>query len=100
MIPNRKLQESIINYLKTYGPHSRKEIAQSLGVSQAIITQVTRFMISKNLIHEKGEGKPGRRGGRRPIYLDINSEKGYAMDFPIEKPLGPSKDIQKFRFFK
>lgn len=83
MIVNKDLQEKILNYIKEKGPSPRKEIAQSLGVSQAIITQVTKYMISKNIIYEKEIGPSTKKGGRKPIYIDINSETGYIMSLDV-----------------
>lgn len=82
-IPNERLQVRILKYIRENGPTPRKVIAEDFGVSQAIITQTTRHLIERGLIYEKEEGKGSKKGGRRPIYLDINPEKGYLMALDI-----------------
>jgi len=78
-IPSLDLQRNVLNYIRKNGPISRKQLSKIFNVSQAIITKITNYLIKKNLIYEKGEGKSSRKGGRKPIYLEINSEKGYLM---------------------
>jgi len=82
-IPSLNLQRSILNYIRENGPISRKQLSEIFNVSQAIITKITNYLIKRNLIYEKGEGKSSRKGGRRPIYLEINSKKGYLMTIDV-----------------
>jgi predicted NBD/HSP70 family sugar kinase len=82
-IPSLNLQRSILNYIRENGPISRKQLSEIFNVSQAIITKITNYLIKKNLIYEKGEGKSSKKGGRKPIYLEINSEKGYLMAIDV-----------------
>lgn len=82
-VPSSKLQKNVLKYIKEKGPISRKKLAEIFNVSQATITTITNYLIEKNLIYEKGEGKSNKKGGRKPIYLETNSKKGYLMSIDI-----------------
>ncbi|MGC8976430.1 MAG: MarR family transcriptional regulator [Candidatus Ratteibacteria bacterium] len=73
-IPSAILQKKVLNIIREKGKISRKEIAEILNVSGAIITKVTDYLIKKGLIYEKEEGKASNEGGRKPVYLEIKQK--------------------------
>ena len=83
---NRKLirainRSSVLYSIMRYGPISRKEIAERIGLSAATITGITAELIESDLIFEKEAGDSS--GGRRPILLSINPHGGYVVGLKL-----------------
>lgn len=82
-IPYENLQKRIMKYVREHGPVPRTRIAADFGVSKTLITQATNYLIKRNLIKEEFLGKSTKKGGRRPVYLNINSERGYLLSIDV-----------------
>lgn len=52
---------------------SRVEIASILGIDKSTVTKNVAILKSTGIIRELSEGKTGPQGGRKPIYLEINT---------------------------
>lgn len=52
---------------------SRIEIAHELGLDKSTVTKIIYKLDELGIIVEDSEGEPGPLGGRRPIYLRLNS---------------------------
>ena len=74
-------RNSILCYVKNFGPISRTEIWETVNISRASVTQVIRQLQESDLIREVGEGES--TGGRKPKYLVFNgaARKFYAFDW-------------------
>lgn len=56
---------------------SRVALAQSLGLSQATVSEVVGELVRAGLVLEVGLGRS--RGGRRPVMLKFNDEAGFVV---------------------
>ncbi|GAB4114928.1 MAG: xylose repressor [Candidatus Caldatribacteriota bacterium] len=63
----------VINTILNCGPLSRTRIAELTDLNLSTVSNIVSDLISKELIHETGEGKS--KGGRRPILLEFNSNE-------------------------
>lgn len=66
---------------------SRVDIASKLGMDKSTVTKITSELSELKLIQEAESGISGPQGGRKPVYLEINSE--YACVAGIE--INPEK---------
>ena len=72
---------AVINAIRHDGLLSRTDLAQQLGYSRASMTAVISKLLALQILKEVGQGKSG--GGRRPLLLDINGERGYVAGIDI-----------------
>lgn len=63
------------------GGVSRADMARRLGVSRAAVTKIVNDLLEMNLVRE-GEDGPAT-GGRRPVLLEMNPEKGHVLGVDI-----------------
>ena len=66
---------------------SRVDIASKLAMDKSTVTKITSELTQKNIIKEAESGESGPQGGRKPVYLELNSE--YACVAGIE--INPEK---------
>jgi predicted NBD/HSP70 family sugar kinase/ribosomal protein S25 len=50
---------------------SRVQLADRTGLDRSAITQILNYLLDEGLVEEVEKGKPGSKGGRCPIYLQI-----------------------------
>lgn len=75
-------QSSILRLINDYGPISRKELSEKTGYSAGTISNHVKTLINQGFVIEKEKGISS--GGRRPIFLTINPNKGYIFGVDIE----------------
>jgi predicted NBD/HSP70 family sugar kinase len=67
----------ILQAIRRYGPVSRGNIAQMLGLSNTTCISLTKDLLAVGLIRETGYGDSN--GGRKPVLLEINWDAGYVI---------------------
>ncbi len=77
-------RSSILKLLNEQGPTSRKDLAQTLGLTPASVTQNCTDLISSGILYEAGEVKDSSRAGRRKILVGINYSCRYVLSVCIE----------------
>lgn len=77
-------RSSILKLLNERGAMSRKDIAQTLGLTPATVTLICTELITAGMLCEEGELKESRRAGRRKILVGINYSYRYALSICIE----------------
>ena len=50
---------------------SRVQLADKTGLDRSAITQILNYLIDEGLVEEVEKGKPGSKGGRCPIFLQV-----------------------------
>ncbi len=78
-------RSSILMLLNAHGSLSRKDIATSLGLTPAAVTQICSELIEKKIIKEIGELSEESRVGRKKILLEINYEYSKVIAITIEE---------------
>jgi predicted NBD/HSP70 family sugar kinase len=71
----------IIDTIRRYGPISRPQISEKLGVNVVTISNYIDDFLRRNLIIETEFDVS--EGGRRPLLLDLNPEAGYSIGVGI-----------------
>ncbi len=64
-------------------PISRAELAKGTGLSRAAVSIIVKDLINRNIIMETGSGHSDL--GRKPILLDINPNRYYAIGLHISR---------------
>lgn len=72
----------IFKLIHQYGPVSRKELAENTGYSAATISNHVKRLISMGFVIETEKGSS--TGGRKPVYLTVNPDKGRIFSIDIE----------------
>jgi|AntRauTorckE6833_2_1112554.scaffolds.fasta_scaffold00183_30 predicted NBD/HSP70 family sugar kinase len=75
-------QSSILRLINEYGPISRKELSEKTDYSAATISNHVKTFIEDGFVIEKEKGISS--GGRKPVFLTINPNKGYIFGIDIE----------------
>lgn len=79
-----KINISIIfNYLRESSPISRSKISEDLKISAASVSRAVEKLIKEGYVVESG--KQNTKMGKKPILLEINSEKGYVIGVDLSK---------------
>lgn len=79
---NGSTKQAVLNLIRfASGGVSRAEIARQLGLSRAAITSIVNDLLDKGLIREGSAGPA--TGGRRPVLLEINFERGKVVGIDI-----------------
>lgn len=73
----------VIRFLWHNPLKSRTEIAEQLGLDKSTITKIISVLEAQGLIVAVSEGTSGPKGGRKPIFLNINPEFGVVMGIEI-----------------
>lgn len=74
-------QCSIFKIIHRHGPITRKELADSTSYSAATITNHVKKLIEEKYIIETEKGISN--GGRKPVYIKVNPQKGYMLSLNI-----------------
>ena len=72
-------KNAILNYIKNYGPVSRTDIWEKMGLSRASVTQIIKQFIEQGFVIEAGTGES--RGGRKPSFIEFNANAKYMLAF-------------------
>nr|WP_239550880.1 ROK family transcriptional regulator [Halanaerobacter jeridensis] len=73
---------NIYKLIHKLGPISRKDLADKTDYSSATISNHVKTLIKQDFVLETKKGTS--TGGRRPVYLKTNPEKGYMFSIDIE----------------
>lgn len=76
----------LIRLLYVYGPQSRTELAQHLGVSRSTISAVVQPLLDQEVLVEQAPRAPGRSGGKpsRPLWFGTGHSVGAVFLSPDE----------------
>ena len=70
---NKRVSLDLIRF--TPGGISRADLARRIGLTRSAVTTIVNDLISLGLVHEAENGPA--TGGRRPILLEINPQRGF-----------------------
>lgn len=73
---------AVINVLLEKGPLSRPEIMKQTGLSQTSIHEVTKELVDRGILLERGIGESS--GGRKPVLLEVSTEVGFALGIKVD----------------
>lgn len=68
---------AILEILRRYGPISRPDISEKLGMNVVTISHYVDNFLKNNLVFEKQLDES--EGGRRPVLLDLNPKSAYTI---------------------
>ncbi|WP_029320512.1 ROK family transcriptional regulator [Butyrivibrio sp. AE3004] len=77
-------RSSILLLLNNSGAMSRKDIAETVGLTAASVTLICSELLEEGLIVELGEANEEKRVGRKKILVDINPEYGNVLCIAVE----------------
>jgi predicted NBD/HSP70 family sugar kinase len=75
---NRNL---VLTLIKSREPVSRADVARTLGLSPATVTQIVKDLVRSGLVNEGAAGPSA--GGRPPIQLSLRHDAGFAVGVKI-----------------
>ncbi len=73
---------SIFRLINKCGPVSRKELVDNTGYSAGTISNHVKHLLEEGYVVETEKGHS--TGGRKPIYLTVNPERGYIVSIDIK----------------
>lgn len=79
--PSDLTRSALLAFIGRHGPTSRAELARSLAVSSALITQISKKLIAQGLIEEVAA--EASSGGRPAQLLDLVNEAGCAIGIKV-----------------
>lgn len=71
----------VLDLIRTEGPISRVQLAETTGLTQATMSTVVRQLLHEGLVVESGHGES--TGGKRPIMLDVSPNSRYAVGIQL-----------------
>ena len=74
----------IIETIWRQGEVSRIDIARSLELYRSTVSNIIGSLIENNIIIETSSGESLPQGGRKPIYLNLNTNFGCVIGFEIQ----------------
>jgi glucokinase len=74
----------IVEMVRREGPLSRSELAKRLNMSRPTVSKLVSDLLAEQTIIEVGHGPSN--GGKRPIYLQINSRGAYVIGIHVAYP--------------
>lgn len=77
-------RSAILKLLSSGGAMSRKDIAQTIGLTPAAVTLICSELIEEGVLVEKGEMEQEKRAGRKKILVDINYKHKKVLCIRIE----------------
>lgn len=80
----KKNRAAILKYINDYGPASRKDLADILGLTPAAVTQICTDLFDDGILVETGENVESARAGRKKVLLDINYSNSYVCGINID----------------
>ena len=75
-------RQIILTLIRTHQPVSRADLARLMETNRASITSLVNELLSEKLVREGAKGDLGVPG-RKPTFLYINSEKGFAIGLDV-----------------
>ena len=82
----RSNQASILRMIYQFGPITRSEIAEQLGLTMPTITRNVNTMIERGLVHEVGSpDNAAKYLGRKPRLIDIVPDSRYFLGAEMQK---------------
>jgi len=75
---------------------SKSELAKELKLSKPAVSKNVADLIAMGLVNERGEGRVGVSGGRKPVMLYFNESHRYigALDLSFQEPVCAIGDLQ------
>ncbi len=67
----------VLSEIVLRGPLPRTEIAQRVGITQASVSRITRYLLDVGLIQETGQFLDDPKPGRRRVGIEICPDSGY-----------------------
>ena len=67
----------VLSEILLRGPLPRTEIAQRVGITQASVSRITRYLLDAGLIQETGHFLDNPKPGRRRIGIEVRPDSGY-----------------------
>ncbi|RKX86788.1 MAG: ROK family transcriptional regulator [Spirochaetes bacterium] len=58
---------------------SRVEIARKLKLNKSTVTHIVNELIDNGVVFQAEEGSPSPKGGRKPVFLNLNEKFGYVI---------------------
>lgn len=88
-------QKTLLDIICESDGISKTDLANILGLSKPAVSKNVDDLISMGLIEERGEGKAGKNGGRKPILLHFNPTYCYicVLDISTEIPVCAIGDL-------
>lgn len=75
-------RQIILTLIRTHQPVSRADLSRLMATNRANITLLVNELLGENLVREGAQGSLRVRG-RKPTFLYINSEKGFAIGLDV-----------------
>jgi len=75
-------RQIILTLIRTHQPVSRADLSRLMETNRASITSLINELLNENLVREGAKGDLGVPG-RKPTFLYINSEKGFAIGLDV-----------------
>ena len=79
----RQNRAAILNYIVEAGPISRKEIAETTGLTPAAVTQICNSLMESGILRELGTAS-SKGVGRKQVLVDLDYEFAYVYAINIE----------------
>lgn len=64
-------KKKVMHYIYNYGPISRVEISEKIGLAPATVSNIVKKLLKSNLVKESKRAPSS--GGRKPVLLEINA---------------------------
>lgn len=77
-------EKTILNLIRKNSRLSNTEITKLTGKHKSTISPCIQSLLSSDYIKEAGIGSSTRKGGKPPVFLELNSEKSYCIGISIE----------------
>lgn len=75
---------TILKYINDFGPSSRKDLAEVLGLTAAAVTQICTDLIAEGVLKETGMNIEHSGAGRKKALLDINYDAAFVYAINID----------------
>lgn len=62
---------------------SRVDIAKRLKLNKSTVTHIINELIETNVVFQAEEGSPSPKGGRKPVFLNLNDKLGYVIGIEL-----------------
>ena len=78
-------ERRLLNLIREQGPTTRNELARTTRMSKVAVSDIINRLNEAGYIQESGKGKSTKKGGKRPILLQLNPDNGYVIGIEIER---------------
>ncbi len=69
----------LLNLIREHGPLSRADLARISGLSKPNVCAQVDALIGKGLVVERGPGKSGLQGGKKPMLVEFDRDSGHLL---------------------